>query len=86
MNEDRTEANFIRHCDNGDYDYCDLGRFEYTCMYCKGTTDDYGDLWWDNHESIWNGEPIQFKCERCTAPLEVYYDSEEGEIYVRPAK
>jgi hypothetical protein len=74
----RTEAYYISHCD--EYN-CDMGKFEYTCPAC-GRLDHNYDTLWSEHDSILEGEIVDFLCEYCKVPLKIYYDKEEFEYIV----
>jgi hypothetical protein len=77
----KTEGQFVSHCDGSEGYSCDLGYFEYTCPACGRDCQDFDEVWW-NKDDIYLGREVKFNCERCDKPLKIYYDKEEGEIYV----
>lgn len=74
----KEEALFIPHCDNP---RCELGTFEFTCPSCKKYIVDY-KVWWEQDE-IYQGQPHNFNCVKCSRGLIVEYDKNEYEYYVR---
>ena len=76
-----TVAFWVPHCD---HENCCLGGFEYTCPVCGKGCADY-EVWWlfDDllvHQSI---KEHDFRCEKCKAPLTVYYEQAEYETRVK---
>lgn len=70
------------HCDEPG---CCLGGFHYDCPVCgKGATD--YEIWWQFDDLVVyrNIDKVDFVCEKCKAPLVVYYDQEEYETRVKP--
>jgi len=77
-----TEAFWVPHCDEPG---CGLGGFEYTCPCCgKGSTD--YSVWFHFDDLVVNNNETQVDmvCEKCKAPLVVYYEQAEYETRVKP--
>ena len=76
-----TEALWVPHCDDPS---CSLGGFVYDCPACgKGSTN--YEIWWlfDDLVVYQNTKEHDFRCEKCKAPLTVFYDQEEYETRVK---